>query len=54
MLLQAKELSKLMTVPKKMLPWRMLLFKQVLLWANEKTGGDPVTVSPGGTAAPKG
>ena len=52
---QAKELSKLVTVPKRMLPWRMMLFKQVLLWASEKGRGATATASPGiATQAPPG
>ena len=43
---QAKELSKLVTVPKRMLPWRMIFFKQILLWADEQRGAGPATLVP--------
>lgn len=46
---QAKELSKLVTVPKRMLPARMLLFKQMLRWASDLPSAVTATV----TASPR-
>ncbi|KAK9796241.1 hypothetical protein WJX73_000092 [Symbiochloris irregularis] len=45
----AKELSKLVTVPKRMLPARMLLFKQMLRWASDLPEAVTATV----TASPR-